>query len=214
MSRILVVCSANVCRSPAIASVLEGRLSPTAKQAIALGSAGVQARRGSAWCREAVRWANRHGAPEIDTAEARLLDRAFLERADLVLTADSAVRGEVIRLQIESRDRVFTVLEAAQLASAVLTTARGGTPTPGLTLGNIPQGDPQKRLRWLFDSMDRARGLVQPERERRLWVKTTRSNDIPDAHARGARGSHRPTFRAMRPAVESLIRSFDEVVDG
>ncbi|WP_460709857.1 low molecular weight protein-tyrosine-phosphatase [Lysobacter terrae] len=84
--RILVVCLGNVCRSPIAEYVLRERL---AARDITVESAGIGAEEGAPIDPFALQVLSRHG---IDASRhvARRLDRAMLERADLVLLMEHA----------------------------------------------------------------------------------------------------------------------------
>jgi protein-tyrosine-phosphatase len=124
---VLVVCSANQCRSP----LAEHQLREAARSAgldWIIGSAGTQAQAGrsldpdvAAVLRElhitpARRWASRR------------LDAAMIEQADLVLTAERAHRGAVAELVPDAVARTFTLLEFARTLTAVPPGRADGTP--------------------------------------------------------------------------------------
>lgn len=82
----------------------------------------------------------------VDASEfrSRRLDRAMVESADLILTAERSHREEVVRLQPLAHRRTFTIAQAARLLQSVdhpttgvqgvveaLTFARGHVPGQG-----------------------------------------------------------------------------------
>lgn len=112
---VLMVCSGNICRSPIAEQLLRAR---TAGHSIVVSSAGVIADPGAPMTEEAARVSRRYGG-EPDGHRARLLTRAHLGDADLVLTATRAHRGTVVQLVPRMSRRAFTLSEFARLVSAV-----------------------------------------------------------------------------------------------
>jgi len=157
---ILVVCTANVCRSPAAAALLRAAAGPD----LPIVSAGTQALPGSPACPEASRWlaALGHQAPQAHSA--RPLDASAVRAASLVLTAARVHRAAVIDLVPAAQRRTFTLPQAARL-SAWLVRA-GAEP---------PDADPRGRLAWLAGELDAARGLVGRPAGAEL-------DDLPDPH--------------------------------
>lgn len=111
---ILVVCTANVCRSPMAALVLRAGLGPT----VAVSSAGIRAEEGAAICALV---ASRRGEPgwgaEAEEHRARRVTPEMVEGAGLVLAASREIRGELVRLAPRARARTFTMKEAARLGA-------------------------------------------------------------------------------------------------
>jgi protein-tyrosine phosphatase len=110
---VLAVCVGNVCRSPVMERLLSERL-PWAS----VESAGVSAMVGSDMHPE-----SRHNLGElggdVQAFEARQLSRAMLNRADLILTADTYIRGRVLEEQPTALRRTFALREFSIVAQAV-----------------------------------------------------------------------------------------------
>lgn len=186
---ILMVCSANICRSPYAQALLQGWAASTGE--VAVGSAGVAAYPGDPMCGHAA------GRIPIDpfAHAARELDPAMLIDADLILTAERSQRGVVARMLPSCRERLFTLRQAALLAAAL---------AGPMTDGRLPEGAPAlptgtvERLRWLVRELDAARGLLAalPEAD----------SDIADRHGPGP---HDDTLDQVEVAVASLTASFD-----
>ncbi|MCR8670991.1 hypothetical protein NWP09_07535, partial [Agrococcus sp. HG114] len=115
---ILLVCAANVCRSPMAALTLRQRFDGLAAvDQVRIASAGVSADAGSPVCPSVSAF---HDDPEWREQAARhrsrVLDAEQVLGATLVLTASRAIRSSVAGALPERRDRVFTMREAAWLA--------------------------------------------------------------------------------------------------
>lgn len=208
--RILVVCTANVCRSPLAAALLAEELftekgaGPT--HGIEISGAGVGAVVGAPACREIRRTAAAQGLP--DTAlvhhRARQLTVDEVAAAHLVLASDRQVRSTVLRMAPDVSPRVFTLREAAALAEA----ADDGLGTSGVA---PPRGtDAEHRLRDLVAAMHASRGLTEMPRTRRLLALpvtlrplAVHDHDVPDAHQRDL-APHRVVFRLTADAAHRL----------
>lgn len=189
---VLIVCSANVCRSP-YAHTLVGRWAagiPSADEIVS-GSAGVLAYPGDPMCPQA---ANRAGVDPFRHA-ARELTASQLLDADLIVTADREQRGAAARLAPPCRQRLFTLRQAAALGISL---------APTLLSGAIPEGAPAPprgataRLQWLVGEMDAARGLLAAQPES--------AADIVDRHGPGP---HDDAFSEVATAVASLTAAFE-----
>ncbi|SKB07336.1 arsenate reductase/protein-tyrosine-phosphatase family protein [Aeromicrobium choanae] len=110
--RILVVCTANVCRSPMVAAMLGHRLDP---QLFTIDSAGVRAPRGRPMDPDSADQLRARGVP-VPQRTAQQLTRDLVLGADLALTATRAHRADVLDLDPRALRRTFTVLEFAALA--------------------------------------------------------------------------------------------------
>lgn len=181
---LLVVCAANVCRSP-YAAFLLGRSLPD----VEVRSAGVTARAGDPLCRfTEERIDALPGGAEFSAAHvATRLDIESLSEADLILTASEAERSAVAVLDPGTRPRTFTLVEAAYSAAA---------------LGSAAQG---VGLRELAGLMHAQRGMIDlPEARRPRWVSLRRPSygiAIPDAHIGDAR-RHDEVYRTVTEAVD------------
>jgi protein-tyrosine-phosphatase len=213
--RVLFVCAANVCRSPTAAELFIGNLPENLSRTIIAESAGILAEPGSPWCAQAQRWVRRHqvqtGKSKSSEHRSRRLTVAKIARASLILAADTDVKSGVLRTDLQARGRLFTLIEAATLASGVeqaLGDSRSGLASAnGLQLEDVPRRLGEPRLEWLVAEMDAARGLVVPPGRSRLW----RSVDVPDPHTGRRRSSHRVALRALSGAVTSLNTAMGSV---
>ena len=116
---VLMVCTANYCRSPIAEQLLT--TATTARFGAGswtVGSAGTEAHQ--------VREIHEFSAQVlmqrkafIDGHRSRLLDSAMLRETDLVLTATREHRSAVVRLLPAAIGRTFTMLQFARLASIV-----------------------------------------------------------------------------------------------
>ncbi|MEZ0166476.1 hypothetical protein AB2L27_17080 [Kineococcus sp. LSe6-4] len=117
---VLLVCTANVSRSPMAASLLRHHLAERfAERAatIRVASAGTNALAGEPVDRDVATVLRTLGRPDLTGGEAgRQLDAGTVGAADLVLTMTREQRGAVISLVPPAQRRVFTVLELARIA--------------------------------------------------------------------------------------------------
>ncbi|WP_091229841.1 hypothetical protein [Microbacterium sp. 3J1] len=188
---LLVVCAANVCRSP-FAAFLLGRELPD----IEVSSVGVTARAGDPLCRFTEERIDAL-AGDADLAEAHVatrLDAESIDRADLILTASEAERSAVAMLAPEARPKTFTLVEAAYGARALSPLAADTT------------------LRELAVQMHAQRGLVDlPEKRRRHRLSPFRASygiAIPDAHIGDTR-KHDEVYRTVTDAVTMFAGAWD-----
>lgn len=109
--RILAVCTGNICRSPAMERLLGRQLSSSAL----VRSAGTMALVGAPI---AAPMAELLESVNVSASgfEARRLTRPMIDEADLVLTASTEHRSEVVALQPLAMKKTFTLLEFARNA--------------------------------------------------------------------------------------------------
>lgn len=200
----LVVCSANVCRSPSAAAVLRHRLTGPDYRGLRITDAGVRTFSGQSWCREAVAHLQRQQilTGELPDHPARQVDAADLSEAGLVLAADRAVLGTLIRMDPTVRDRLFTITEVAALGPPIA----AERPTYVVPADG---GDLSGVLSWWVAAMDSARGLVdmsEPAERRFPWPRraTVDGYDVPDAHVAGNGVSHRRMLPLLVEAVDGI----------
>lgn len=129
--RILFVCTANVCRSPAAEQLLVAALAQRRVPAdIQVSSAGILASGRSAICPYTAALIISGGTSAVPVPipvesplarhRSRPLDREQVDRADLVLAADTRHRGAVLSLAPAARSRTFLVVQAGRLAQWLL----------------------------------------------------------------------------------------------
>lgn len=190
---ILLVCAANVCRSPLAELTLRERFAAVGGAQPELLSAGVSAARGDAICAQVARL---HGEPRwrelAGWHRSQPLEPEMVRRATLVLTASRAIRSAVVAAAPERRDAVFTLREAVWLGRGF---RRPEHLSPGAALQTF-----QTHL----DGMRGLRPLPQ-SRWRLHWERTQEPFDIRDGH--GGRGA------AHRRALHAVAEAVDEIAD-
>ena len=123
---LLVVCTANICRSPVAQWLLERSLAGSGD--IRVTSAGLQARVGS----PASDGMTRLLGDPVDGFAARQLSPTMIGQADLVLVMTRAQRSAVVDMVPAAVRRTFTVREFADLA---VLAQRPGTDLTGVSAG-------------------------------------------------------------------------------
>ncbi|WP_432544806.1 arsenate reductase/protein-tyrosine-phosphatase family protein [Kineococcus sp. SYSU DK002] len=135
---VLVVCTANVSRSPMAAALLRHHLLERfgdRAATIRVTSAGTDAQPGRPTDPEVATVLTTLQRPAPAPGAARALDAQLLATADLVLTMTRDQRGQVITLVPPAQRRVFTVVELARICRHLGREGRlpaGGTPAAGL----------------------------------------------------------------------------------
>ena len=119
---LLVVCTGNICRSPAVELLMRRRLDRT----VTVSSAGTHALAGQPVSPPMAELLRARGV-DPSGFTARTLRPAMVEEADLVVTLTVAQRAAVVRMVPAAVRRTFTLLEMAQL----LSTSPGPVPAPG-----------------------------------------------------------------------------------
>lgn len=114
VERILIVCSGNICRSPYAAYMLQARLTQSGITRISVDSAGTRAETGRAMAPR-ISGALARRAIETSGFRSKPLTSHLVERADLILTAETAHRANVVRLEPAALGRVFTLRQFARL---------------------------------------------------------------------------------------------------
>jgi protein-tyrosine phosphatase len=187
VGRILVVCTANVCRSPLAAKSIStsfadatSAVAGSAVAASAVGpvgsdcqllveSAGIAAEPGSSWCVESAEMAN------VDVSDnghvSQPLDAEQLRLSDAVITLDRSQRAFAARLLPQCRTRLFTLTQADLLAAQVGEQLLAGTLPEGAATFPMQRSE---RIGWFVAEMDAARGSLSGLHEDAL--------DIPDMH--------------------------------
>ncbi|MGH1550687.1 hypothetical protein ACRAWB_16490 [Leifsonia poae] len=190
MPVILLVCTANICRSPLAAGLLDAALRPQHDSSLQVLSAGTTAVEGAPICPTSMHQLRaRHGEPLVADASRRgRLTVDLLDEADLVLTADRHQRSFIAQLSPAARSRTFTLREAAYLASA--------WPAPAAEAAELTD---------LVQALNGLRGRVPLPGSGRRGLLTSRRTgiDIHDGHAASPR-HHAETLQEVSAATEAL----------
>lgn len=112
------VCTANICRSAFAELVARRRLADAGASGVEVHSAGTWGLAGRPMCPEMAAEAIRRGA-EPAAFRARRLDRALVERSDLLLTAEAGHRAFVLDEWPAALRRVFTLRQFADALGRV-----------------------------------------------------------------------------------------------
>jgi protein-tyrosine phosphatase len=172
MKTVLVTCTANICRSPFAAHLLEGQLAAPEVGAVAVTSAGTDGMVGASACPEL--W-NESGLKIPADHRARQVTAEMVTEADLVIALATDHRSHLASLAPASRAKVFTLAEAAGLASVVTQANHALAAASGRLTGlddldpltrvpALPDGS-EARFSWLLGEMDAWRGSLNPEAE-------------------------------------------------
>lgn len=113
---VLVVCTGNVCRSPAAQLLLESRLAAAGQTGVHVISAGTRARPGDPVSGPMATLLRADGV-DPDAFSSRLLADLDIDAADLVITMSRDHRAAVVRAVPSAVRRTFTLLELALLLS-------------------------------------------------------------------------------------------------
>ena len=175
-----MVCTANICRSPAAASLLAGRVG----RWIDFTSRGTQAIVGAPQCAQSANIAMSYGGAGGFTHASRQLEVDDIRNSTLILAMSSRHRAAVIGMRPSAQVRTYTLEQAARIIR--WRTAQGAVP---------PDVDIPDRLLWLAEELDTYRGTApQPARG---------SDDIRDPH----RGHpHAESFQRLVSAVNDFCR--------
>ncbi len=188
MPEILLVGTANMCRSAYAEILLTHLLNGTDGGEWLVRSAGTDAAPGQPICPEASSRLFDAGVPAGSLPHsARLLDAGKIDRADLVLTATAEQRAAVALLQPRAATRTFTLLEAVRLSRLV----------PVHTWG-------APRLSDLVEDLQASRPLAAgaPRRGAKHWRRRSPATiDIPAGHGRG---EHRASLQPVHQSVAQI----------
>jgi protein-tyrosine phosphatase len=204
LASILVVCTANVCRSPLAEALFTNYATRAGRSGVQIRSAGTRAATGHSLCPAAAALLRKHGvegAAESDH-RSRKLELGPVRAADLILVASLEHRTEIAYVDAAARRRTFTFKEAAAYLTEL---ASRGKHARGVPVGDgslsqvaeamnslrgtvaIPAGRP-RALRSLLRHSD-------PSAERRL--------DIADGHLQGPL-HHKAALYEVRRAVGEI----------
>ncbi|GAA3619091.1 hypothetical protein GCM10022223_39890 [Kineosporia mesophila] len=176
--RVLLVCTANICRSPGAEGLLAGRLGGE----VDFFSRGTRSVAGAGSCEYSAEWVRDHSGVVRDHT-SRPLEVADIRASTMILTATQTQRGRVIEMRPSAQVRTFTLLHAARTAQWLASAGR--TPPPGSDLAH--------RVLWLVEELDANRGAAPRGIDD--------DDELPDPH-RG--GRHPQVFSRLQAAVEDL----------
>lgn len=185
---ILVVCTANVCRSPLAEFLMRADLG---RPGIRVESAGTHAHDGDTVCSLVAGFRVTDEWEEAASAHhARLITPELLNEADVILTASREIRGEIVRLDPAVRDRTHTLLEAAH---------RGALFAPREEDGVVAE---------YAAHLDRSRSSMGPVPAiRKFWRPVRGSDDvvsITDRHGSGSR-VHARTLHQVEDVTAAIV---------
>ena len=185
--RVLLVCTANICRSPAAARLLAGRLGSS----IEFFSRGTRSVPGAGMCEVSANWVLMNGGDAAGGHNSRQLELADIKASTLILTASQRHRTKVIEMRPSAQVRTFTLAQAARIAqwrtSSAFADAPGGSGPPA-------DADRPHRLLWLAEELDAHRGSAPRPR-------TESDDDLPDPHHGAA---HADVFGSLLAAVDAI----------
>ncbi len=180
--QILIVCTANICRSAAAELILRHRLGQLGDGQVEVTSAGVRGLTGHP-IDEPVGELLAADGIDAGSFQARRLTPADAEGADLVLTATTQHRAHVVQLAPAALTKTFTLVEFSLLVS--LLPSRTAAPIAGVD-----------RVRWLRESVLEVRALAGlPHAD----------VDIPDPYGERPK-VYRNTYSQIKDALEPIAR--------
>jgi protein-tyrosine phosphatase len=185
MSRVLVVCTGNICRSPIAEGFLRHLLTERGVDGVVVESAGVSGWEDSGAVPEAVEALHELGL-DITAHRARRLSRAQIESADLVLALAGEHRAVIVRLCPSAAPRTFTLKEMIHLL-------RRGQPLPR-------DADPGRKVE---------SAVAVAERLRASGIDRPADEDVADPLGLGLE-----SFRATAWELETLCQQFVDLVFG
>lgn len=194
---LLVVCSANVCRSVHASTLLSEAVGDRhGSSTFVVTSAGTRTRPGAQACSLVMSLADARGGRGASLLarhrSARITVEA-LDAADLILTATLEHRSSIASMSPDARAKAFSLQEAATLAE-------------GLRLRS-PDDDALEFSEWVR-RLDASRGHVPRVSTRTPWRKSMHNEfDIPDGHLESRR-HHRHALEDVAQAVARLVDAF------
>ena len=197
-TRVLVVCTANICRSPLAAAVLRGGL-PDA----VVTSAGTNAMPAHEMCAVSASMlqASEDRRAAVDHRSHQVTREAIVD-ADLVITMEREQRSAISRLAPGSQGKVFTLTEAVALAHIL---DKRGDPLPP---------DPGA----IAHALHSVRGLapMQPVQGKRRWFRAPAEPSDPltivDGHGLGS-DEHLAATRQVRESAEALAATLSTLAE-
>jgi protein-tyrosine-phosphatase len=183
--KILVVCSANECRS---AFAVDQLRAVGFDQGFAYISAGTQANPGAPRCPES------HLLEESAAVHSsRVLDVSTIKEADLIVVMDRDHRARVAELDPSARFRCFTLKELARLSVLLNSAIKRGEVAVSAEFESLLPANWKslallRRVQWWVKEINEARGFSDPE-----------NDDIADAHGNNSE-SHRDVLEDISQA--------------
>ena len=214
--KLLVVCAANICRSPG-AEVLFNQAFSNSKIIsesninIEVSSAGTNAVQGSKRCEASSAITGPHvgeGSVELTTD--------LIRDSNLILATGKTQRGLIVKAAPRDRNRIYTLRECASLAEYITSAGLALDAASGLVnleesvidLEQVPAlpALPSERVRWFLGELDAWRGQTP------VTVDDVNGDalDIPDPH--DARNDIHPEAFALIAEVVTKFTSALELV--
>ncbi|MDZ7578541.1 MAG: hypothetical protein U0904_10275 [Candidatus Nanopelagicales bacterium] len=199
--RVLAICSANICRSPAAETLLRRELKAW-RDTVAIASAGLWTPGGFPACDLSAALV---GTPDPDLAHmSRQLTVDMVRDADLIVTADRTHRAEIATIDPRARHRAFTLRQAAHLSLPIVESFKASELPVGAPA--LPT-DPTARLRWLAAELDAGRGLAPVPPVLEPWDP----EDVPDPHVLGYQ-LHSSAIDLIKASVADLVSAMRAVL--
>ena len=190
MTRVLFLCTGNVCRSAIAQHVLHARLGHP--EWVEIVSAGTRAPAGHAMAPEAVILAREFGArgPEAAHHRARPVTPPLVDGAGLVLAMTRAHRRTAVELAPRRLRASYTIREFARLTA----------PLPRTEIRALAAGDdPGTRLRSLVAALADRRGAA-------AQAGSPESDDVLDPFGKDDE-AYRACARVLMPAIDAVERA-------
>lgn len=200
-STVLVVCTANVCRSPLAERTLQHAFAGSAALAgFTVSSAGTFAQQGAPMCALSATQLDGDDGEWAEAHQARQLTPELVAASDLILTMEREQRSIASRLVPGSQAKVFTITEAAVLAELLVADPRADPVAGSIT--SIAAGLHGKR------------GYAPPSTvARRRWGRRVEPADhltIEDGHGRSER-LHLQAVQATRSTTVRLAAALEHL---
>lgn len=227
--RVLAVCTGNICRSPFLEERLAALVSEQTSQVLETSSAGLQAAFDFGRCDLLSASA---GIPPRADRQPVQVDGELLSDFDLILALTTDHRAELLTTAPACRSRLFTLIEAANIAHLVTSSGHAlqvavDGPASHLDehdpLRSVPPlpAEPAQRLAWLAGELDAWRGVgssaVDPALTELLPQaaegEADDSQSVPDPHL-AVRDIHPQTATVIELAASRLAEALDATVSG
>jgi protein-tyrosine phosphatase len=211
LASILIVCTANVCRSPYAAALLTDHAARSGRSGVRIQSAGTRAADGQSLCSgaSALLRTGGVGRDAADDHRSRKLELDLVRGAELILVASLEHRSEIAYADAAARRRTFTFKEAAAYLGELASLGRHA--------GAVPVGD--GALFQIAEAMNSLRGTVAireglPVAPRLLLrqgdLSAQRRLDIRDGHLQGPL-HHKVALYEVRRAVSKIHLGLSEL---